>query len=456
MEYTRKLAQAAADIRYESLPPEVVEKAKFCILDFFANAYGSQELDAVGRIAAYIRSLCGPQTATAVGCGFKTGIHHAAFLNGTSAEAIESQDGYRYGGNHPGTAVIPAALAVAEDKGSGGKDIIAAVVAGYEVASRIASCVHPQHTLSGFLPTGTCGAFGAATAASKLMGLDADGLLNALGNAGYVLPISMAETLMGGFTSKIVQGGQAAGAGITAAGLAGAGVTGVPYVLEGSHLNGGFAKITSGTTDPNLEKLVDGLGETYCILDIYFKPFTSCRHTHGCAQATLELMATKDFSVGDIETIDAYTYGIAAIAVGKPVPPGSSLVSAQFSIPYVVAACLLDGKMGPAQLKEERIADPTLLDLTAKVQIHMDPKLNDAYPEYTASRIEISLKNGSVLSKQVDILKGDPRDPMTAEDLGKKMKDFAAGREPATIDQIIESVLNLENIDNPGQLPLTA
>ena len=117
-------------------------------------------------------------------------------------------------------------------------------MAGYEVAGRIAAAVHPHHTLSGFLPTGTCGAFGAAAAASKLMGHDAEGMLNALGNAGYLAPLSMAEHLMGGYTSKIVQGGQAASAGLTAAGLAGAGITGPPYVLEGSELKGGFTQIT--------------------------------------------------------------------------------------------------------------------------------------------------------------------------------------------------------------------
>jgi 2-methylcitrate dehydratase PrpD len=114
MEYTRKLAEFCVGVSLERLPAEVVDKAKLCILDFFANVYGSLELEAVSGVVSYIRSLGGPETATALGCGFKTGIHNAAFLNGTTAEAIEAQDGLRFGGNHPGTAVIPAALAVAE------------------------------------------------------------------------------------------------------------------------------------------------------------------------------------------------------------------------------------------------------------------------------------------------------------------------------------------------------
>src|SRR3990170_3340268 len=362
MEYTRKLADFCAGVSFHSLPADVIDKAKLCILDFFANVYGSVELEAVSKVVCYIRSLGGPEVATALGCGFRTGIHNAAFINGTTAEAIEGQDGLRFGGNHPGTAVIPAALATAESLGLGGRQVIEAVVAGYEAAGRTAAAVHPHHTLAGFLPTGTCGTFGAAAAASRLMGYDAEAMLNSLGNAGYLLPLSMAEHLMGGYTSKIVQGGQAASAGLTAAGLAGAGLTGAPYVLEGSDLNGGFAQITT-RGEADLKRIVDRLGEHFSIMDIYFKPYTACRHTHGAAQAALELVREERFVSRDIEAVDVYTYAIASIAVGKGVTADSSFVSAQFSLPFVVAACLLDGEMGPAQLREDRISDPAILEL---------------------------------------------------------------------------------------------
>jgi 2-methylcitrate dehydratase PrpD len=454
METTRILAEHLAAVRYETLPSEAVEKAKLCILDFLANVHGAHKLDAVAKVAGYIRSLEGPETASAIGCDFKTGIHNAAFLNGTAAEAIEAQDGLRFGGNHPAPAVIPAALALAEQLGSSGKQVIAAIVAGYEASGRIAASVHPQHTLSGFLPTGTCGAFGAATAAALLMGFDSQKLLDALGNAGMLLPLSMAETLMGGYSAKILQGGQAASAGLTAAGLAEAGIAGPPYVLEGSHLNGGFAKITSGTMDPHLERITDNLGQAHSIMDIYFKPFTACRHTHGCAQAALALSQYEPFSVDEIESIEAHTYGIAAIATGKPVTAESSFVSAQFSIPYVTAACLIDGQMGPHQVTPERIADPKLQALAAKVNIHMDSELNNAYPENTASRLEIKLTGDRRLVKQIDVLKGDPRDPMELDDLAAKFKAFAPDLEPADQDRIIASVMELENLDRIGKSPL--
>ncbi len=447
MNETKTLAEFAASISFDDLPPETVEKAKHCILDFVANVYGSLQIGAVQKIIAYIRTLNGPPTATVLGAGFATGLHQAAFLNGTAGEALEAQDGLRFGGNHPGVAVIPAALALAEQLNLDGKRLLEAVVIGYEVAGRIAASIHPQHTLSGFLPTGTCGAFGAAAAAAKLLGYNADLMLNSLGNAGYLAPLSMAEHLMGGFTAKIVQGGQAADAGLLAAGLAGAEVTGAPYVLEGSHLNGGFTQITTGNTR-NLGVITTGLGESFSINDIYFKPYTACRHTHGSAQASLALVAEESFACEDIESINVKTYMIAGIAVGKGVDENSSFVGAQFSIPYVVAACLLDGDMGPAQFRRKRLADPKILALANKVNVQPDAELSEMYPAFTASRVEIKLRGGQTIKRQIDTPKGDPRDPMTFEDLRAKLLRFAPPEKRDRANGIAAATLDLDACDD--------
>ncbi|HOD27812.1 MAG TPA: MmgE/PrpD family protein [Syntrophales bacterium] len=445
MDHTQKLAAFLAKLSLAGLPPEVVHKAKLCLLDYIANVYGSLELDAVAGAIAYVRSLGGPPAATVLGGGFKTDLHHAAFLNGTTAEAIEAQDGLRFGGNHPGTAVIPAALAVAEDRGQGGAAVIEAIVAGYEAANRPAAAMHPWHTLSGFLPTGTCGTFGAAAAAARLTGADAAGMLNALGCAGYLAPVSMAEQLMGGYTVKIVQGGQAALAGLMAAGLARAGITGDRQVFEGSDLKGGFTQITT-KVEPKFEKLTEGLGEHYTISDIYFKPYTACRHTHGAAQATLDLLREQPVDPAAIEAVEVATYGMASVAVGKGVKAGDTIVNAQFSIPYVVAVCLLDGALGPKQLTERRMNDPALLALAQKVTVRMDEELNRVYPERTSSRVEIALTGGGRRVRQVDIPKGDPRDPMEAADLAQKVRQFAGDRDRANTERVIAMILDLETL----------
>jgi 2-methylcitrate dehydratase PrpD len=451
MDYTQQLVRFCSELSFNKLPAHVTHKAKLCVLDYVANIYGSLELDAVRQVVDFVRTLGGPEAATALGCWFRTGLQNAAFINGTTAEAIEAQDGLRFGGNHPVSAVIPVAFVMSESLGLTGARLIEAVVAGYEVANRVAAAMHPFHTLSGFLPTGTCGTLGAAVAVSKLMGHGYKEMLNAIGNAGYILPISMAEQLMGGYTVKIVQGGQAASAAIMAAGLAGKGITGSPYVLEGTELKGGFTQITM-KVDAKPERITDKLGEYYSIMDIYFKPYTACRHTHGAAQATLMLMKEKKVRPDDIESITVSTYGVAALAVGKGVPEGGSFVSAQFSIPHVVAACIIDGALGPAQLTERRIVDPALIALTKKVTVKADDDLNKMYPDKTASRVEIVLTNGERLVRQVDIPKGDPRDPMESGDIAEKVKLFAGSRDKKNLERIIDVVMGLEKAKDIGEL----
>jgi len=447
MDETRKLAAFCSRVSMDDMPVEVVRKARLCVLDYIANVYGSLELEAVREVVKYVKAMGNGGLSTALASGFKTTPQNAAFLNGTLAEAIEAQDGVRFGGNHPVSAVTPAAIAVGEIYECSGRDLVEAIVAGYEAADRIAASVHPFLTLSGFLPTGACGTFGAAVAAAKMMDLDEAGMLNALGNAGYMTPVSMAEDLMAGCTVKIVQGGQAASAGVTAAGLAAGGVTGHPQALEGSELGGGFTKITLNNVDPVLSRVTDGLGEGYSIMDVYFKPFTSCRHTHGAAQATLELMAEHGFAAADVDSVEVFTYAIANIATGKTVPEQGTFVSAQFSIPYVVSACLLDGAMGPRQLTEERRNAADIRELIGRVKVTPDDDLNALYPEKTASRVEIRLRDGRTLTRQVDSPKGDPSDPMTEDDISNKVRRFAGERDTKRTETIIDTVLTLEDLE---------
>lgn len=451
MEYSRELARFCAGVSLDTIPAGVVRKAKLCIMDFVANIYGSLELGVVQSVITYFRERKGPDEVSVLGCGFKTAVRDAAFLNGTLAEAIEAQDGLRFGGNHACSAVMPAALAVGEKQGRNGREFLEAIIAGYEVANHVAAAVHPFHTLSGFLPTGTCGTFGAAAAAARLKGLDAGGIHNALGVAGYLVPLSMAEQLMGGYTVKIVQGGQAAHSGITAAGLSEAGLTGDPVVLEGGELRGGFTQITV-KAEPVLERLTDGLGNHYTMMDVYFKPYTACRHTHGAVQATLELIAEHGIRADDVASVLVRTYAIGAVAVGKGVPEGGSFVSAQFSTPYVVAACLLDGELGPAQLTEKRMADPAVTELAGRVDVEQDDELNAVYPDKTASRVELTLKDGRNLTRQVDIPRGDPRDPMEEDAISEKLRRFASLREGRDAEGIVNLCLRLDEVKDIREL----
>ncbi len=450
MNYTRELAEFTANVSYDKIPKTSIEKAKLCLVDYIANVYGSLKLEAVQKVIDFMTSINQGGFSSVLGTKLSTNMTIAAFINGTTAEAIEAQDGVRFGGNHPASAIMPVALTLGEYLYSSGKKVIEAVIAGYEAANRIAASMHPFHTLSGFLPTGTCGTFGAAAAAAKLMGLDSRKTLDALGNAGYILPISMAEHLMGGHAIKIVQGGQAASAGIIAAGLASHGIEGFPKVLEGSDLKGGFTQITS-KAEPKLERITEGLGSHYTIEDVYIKPFTACRHTHGSIQAALEILQESDFKIEDIESIDVFTYGVAALAVGRNMSPDFSFVSAQFSIPYTLSAALIAGQFGPEQLLNSSINNPETISLSRKVHVIADDELNKIYPDKTASRVEISLKSGKKLIRQIDIPKGDPRNPMNLQEITAKMQLFS-GKPEAECSKIADTAMNIETLKDIRRL----
>ena len=222
-------------------------------------------------------------------------------------------------------------------------------------------------------------------------------------------------------------------------------------MLEGSALSGGFTQITT-RNERNLTRIIAGLGERFCISDVYFKPYTACRHTHGAAQAALSLVGKEHFDPHQIDAVHVHTYPIAALAVGRSVSAGDTFVSAQFSLPYVVAACLVDKGMGPAQLSAARIGDPVILDLAGKVRIEVDPELAAAYPDKTSTRVAITLVGGRVLTQQIDIPKGDPRDPMTAGHLTDKLKRFATGRNDVDVDRIASVVLALESVSDVREL----
>jgi 2-methylcitrate dehydratase PrpD len=160
----------------------------------------------------------------------------------------------------------------------------------------------------------------------------------------------------------------------------------------------------------------------------------------------------EDFAPQDIEAVAVHTYAIASTAVGKGVSADSTFVSAQFSLPYVVAACLTDGELGPAQLRENRISDPAVLDLAKKVEVKVDPELAKVYPGMTSSRVEIRLKSGRTLARQVDIPKGDPRDPMTAADVAAKLKRLGSQRGNEALDRVVELSLELEKVGNIKEL----
>jgi 2-methylcitrate dehydratase PrpD len=447
--YTKRLAEFCAALDYGQVPADVIEKTKLCIQDsigtILAGATTTLGINVLRAGAQFETEAI----ASVLGTGRRISPPAAALVNGTLAEVFELQDGWRFGNNHP-CVVIPAALAVAQWKGTSGKALLAAVVAGYEVTNRLAWAVHPHHLAAGYLPTGTAGTCGSTAAAGRLMAFDAQRMEHALGVAGFILPISTAENLWCGYSAKPLHSGYAAKLGIEAALMAEHGFSGCP--VEGTPRRGrGFLEITTGQV--RLERIVDRLGQHYTVRDVYFKAFPACRHVHGTAEATLNIVSARAVDPHEIERVDVYTYTLSASLLNRYTDAESSMIAAQFSIPYVAAAAIVDRSLGTDQFADRRIHDPLIIDLARRVCVSADPAIDARYPEVTPTRVEIRLRNGEVLRNQVDMPRGDPRTPMSEHELFAKFDHLAGlALDRERIRRVRELVLRIEREDDLAPL----
>ncbi len=447
-DWTKQLARFCSSLDYGTLPQEVVEKAKWIVLDSLGNIFGAATLEFGRTMAEYAQSLGDRKEATVLGFGFRSSARHAAFVNGSLAETIEMQDGYTKGGYHPCCGTVSAALAVAEWQKKSGKDLLAAVVAGYEVGDRIAEALHPTHLSRGFQPTGTVGTIGAAAAAARLLGLEEEQTYQALTIAGFILPVCTGDNLWGGYSVKPVHGGAAAKSGIEAVLLARRNLKAAP--LEGdAKIQKGFCRIVTDDP-PKFEKMVEGLGERYTIREIYFKPFATCRINQGPIEMALDLKKKHGLKAEEIENVLIKTYDYASKRTGAMrTDPSSPFTLCQFSMSYAVAGALMDGQVGLAQLKEEKIRDPKIHQFASKIAVVADPEMQKLYPANRPSIMEITLKDGRKVTGRINYAKGDFRNPMTEEELICKFVDLTAGTlGEKKAKKAVNLVRSLERLDS--------
>ena len=287
MFYTDRLASFCAELEVAFNPGRRLERTKLCVLDGIGTMLAGSTAELGHRVLAAAATFDATPIATVIGTSRCASPATAAMVNGTSAELFELQDGWRFGNDHP-SVVIPVALAVGEWKGSSGRDVFAGRrrgIRGHEPPRLVHA---PDHLARGFLPTGTAGTCGSAATTGRMLGFDRGRMRDALGVAGFLLPVSTAENLWAGYSAKPLHSGQAAKTGIEAALLAAEGFAGCG--VEGTSERGrGFLEITSG--EVKLERIVDRLGVHFTVRDVYFKIFPACRHAHGAAEAACRLAA---------------------------------------------------------------------------------------------------------------------------------------------------------------------
>lgn len=414
---TEQLAAWLLAQKTAGIPAGTLGRSRNYLLDWLGSTLAGHATKPGRSLLAYAAEQpAGP--IPIVGSGLARGPGVAALVNGGLSHILEMDDLDRGSVVHPAAVVIPSALAAAGYIGASGRDLLAAIVAGYEVAIRIGEAVGEKHYFY-FHNTSTCGVFGAAAAAGWLLGLDEEQLVWALGNAG-TQAAGLWQFNADGDMSKHLHAGRAAASGLLAASLATKGLTGARRILEGRR---GFFAATAPDARP--EQVVAGLEPrpaAYRLESVSIKPHASCRHTHPAIDAALALRPRINGRPLEKVTVETYQAALDLCDNADPQTP----YAAKFSLHYCVASALCRGHADLEAFGDEAIWEPAVRDLLPLVTAVVDPAFDDRYPQTWPSRVVVRLEDGSELGHTIAAPKGDPENPVTRPELEAKFRRLAA------------------------------
>ena len=410
---TERLADWLLAEQEHEMSSALLAQAQYYLLDWLGSALAGRNTDPGKALIRYARTqpddVCPLIGGDGSGCA-----ETAALVNGGLGHIVEMDDLDRASVTHPATVIMPAALAIAERQGSSGRELLQAIVAGYEVGIRIGASVGRRHYFH-FHNTATCGIFGAAAAAGWLLDLSREQFVWALGNAG-TMAAGLWQFNADGAMSKHLHAGMAAANGIRAADLATHGFTGARHILEGER---GFFAGLAASADP--EVVVAGLGNGYKIGGVSIKPHASCRHTHPAIDAALRVRQQLDGRSIVAVGIDSYQ---AALDLCDNADPQSSY-AAKFSLQYCVVAALIDGQVGLGGFSATAIQRPEVRTLLPRTQVRASPDLNKLYPIQWPARVRVDLDDGEIIEVEVLEPKGDPGNALDASELESKFRALA-------------------------------
>ncbi len=377
----------------------------------------------------------GEGSATVIGRAAKTSPAMAAFANGSSAHAFELDDVHEEAISHPGAVVVPAALALAEDLGTSNLELTEAIVIGYEAMGRAGIAVGPaSHMLAGFHPTSMSGVFGSTAAAARLLGFDAEVLNNAFGVA-VSLACGTMEFASSGGMAKRIHAGRAAEAGLLAASLVANGFKGATDGLAGKY---GFCKVFG--TDPRIELLTEALGTRWMIDETTIKPYAACSDVHPLIQAASELRAEHQLTAEQIDRIEAECPTKAATQ--NNMDGTVSVMAAQYSAQFNIAAAILADPTDPATYQAEAIADPAIAELQAKVvSLRAAKEFDDTYAHRMGGRVRVLRRDGTVMERSVHGQKGSMHDPLTRDQIDAKFQSLLGASAPTDLASTVRGHL---------------
>ncbi len=435
MDYLDRLARLVEETSVERLPDAAIKAARLVLLDTIGAMVAGSALPENRRLADSVHERRSRASATLLGHGGRVDPLLATFVNATAGVALEVDEGSRLGGGHPAIHVIPAALAAAEDIGADGGRLLEAIIAGYEVCSRLGSATTPRPNVHSH---GTWGTIGSAVAVAKLARLDARAVKAVINLAASMSPANTWTTALEGVTIRNAYPGRSGLEGILAVDLHRAGFTGLPDAPADV-----YGTILADRFEP--ERALDGLGGPLRIEQNYFKLYACCRYNHFALDALLAL--ARDLTPAQVERVVVTTIPFGP-RMADPAPV--SMLGAKFSIPYAVAAALVLGRADVSAFVEPALTDPRIRALAARVEVRVDPQMSPRRSDYPTAVVEIVLTDGRTLSGSTRVVRGDFADPVPAAEIVDKFLALTTetlGRERARdVVRIVEQVETLKDV----------
>jgi aconitate decarboxylase len=441
---TRDLARFAAGLRFADIPAPVVDHTKLCILDGLGVALFGAGLPWTEHVREVARAEGATPVASFWGTPYRGSVAQAALVNGTAGHAFEMDDIHKESIVHPNSLACPVAFAFADAAGGmRGRDVLTAIVAGYEVGTRVGSAATMALFLRGFHPQGTSGAFVAAATAGRILGLSAEQMQHALGIAG-----SMGAGLMAaqeGAMVKRLHAGRAAQAGVQAALLAQRGFTGILDVLEAGY--GGFLSSFSGRPDPG--RLTAGLGTVWETTEVGFKLYPSVTSIHTALDALDFVMTEHDLHADDVEHISVGCSHMTFVHTAWPYKP-AGVTAAQMNLFYGLAVIALHRDASVRQYDQSRLADPAILSFIQRVSAFEDKDLEAmGAPFRHAARLELKTRDGRTFRHERLARRGSPEDAVGQAEIVRKFNDnVRAVLSPDSAAHLRESVMRLDTLED--------
>src|SRR5215471_15356557 len=446
MPISSDLAQWAARVSFDDLPPDVVQATKRRVLDVIglALAGAATPFGRSVRDAAVAISPAGP--ARFFGTGDFVAVTMAAFANGAFSQALEYDDTHNESIVHMSSPSVAAAFAIADTTPISGRELIAAVALGNEISCRAGSVSPGQFHRRGFHPSGLFATFGVTYLAARLLGLDVEATARAAGICGSFAS-GILECWVDGTQTKFLHPGWSAQSGLVSAFLARAGTTGPAEVFEGRW--GLFAThLQDAETPPNFERLTSGLGTHWESRNSSFKPFPAAHVLHPYISAILRLREAHGLTAADIEHIDcpvaAFIVPIVCEPLDEKLAPASDS-HGRISLQYSVAEAFVRGSLGRHAYSEVSLHDPEILALARRVRYHVDTTFPG--PGRFKGAATVTLTNGRIMTEVEEYNRGSAENPMTDAELRAKFDENAAGfLSPTARDRVADAVTNLDGL----------